>query len=479
MLRDRHYYIPAINFNLRDTLSLIDIRLVVFAVRLMSQAIHSVVNLLPDGAKSSGLAPKRTASPPLYRRGECLTLAPRQCELSEDLRTPMKLDYDRMQTTQSPLNAAFAALQAGRHSEAVQLFRQAQPASPQNITLYIGLAYAFAGLGDMRQAEQAIDQALRLDPRNIRSLIFKGDRRAVAGETRKAASFYDAALRSASTVPQIPQDLTADLARIQSLTQSIMREYENEILQRLKDQGFSRPERSPRFQRSLDILVGKSNIYAQEPTAYYYPELPQIEFYERNQFDWAEAVEAHTEAIRGALLDELNQSEDLFGAYVQGDDRPHVDPHNMVGNTDWSARFFWKDGHRQEEALSRHSAVEQALSHAPLCDIPGATPSVLFSRLKPHAAIPPHNGLLNVRLICHLPLVIPGNGFLRVGSQKRSWTEGELLVFDDSIEHEAANQSDAERVILLFDIWRPELSKEEQDLIRALLSGFETLKESR
>ena len=384
-----------------------------------------------------------------------------------------------MQTSQSPLPAAFSALQAGRHSDAALLFKQAQPYEPANITLYIGLAYACAGMGDMAQAEHAIDQALRLDPRNIRSLIFKGDRRHADGEPRKAATYYDAALRSASTVPQIPQELSADLARIQSQTQQIMRTYEAEILERLKNQGFTRPERSARFQRSLDILVGKSSIYVQEPTAYYYPELPQIEFYDRRQFEWAEGVEAHTQAIRESLLQELSQSDGSFDAYVQGDDRPHADPHNMVGNTDWSARFLWKDGHRQEEALSQHPAVEQALSHAPVCDIPGATPSVLFSRLKPHAAIPPHNGLLNVRLICHLPLVIPGQGFLRVGSQTRSWTEGELLIFDDSIEHEAANQAEAERVILLFDIWRPELSKEEQDLVRALLSGFDSLKENR
>ena len=82
--------------------------------------------------------------------------------------------------------------------------------------------------------------------------------------------------------------------------------------------------------------------------------------------------------------------------------------------------------------------------------------------------------MLNVRLICHLPLVIPGAGRLRVGSQERSWKEGELLIFDDSINHEASNEAASDRVVLLFDIWRPELSQEEQALVRALLADFDS-----
>ena len=380
-----------------------------------------------------------------------------------------------MQTTQSPLHAAYAALQSGRHQQAVQLFSQARQISPADITAHIGLAFAFAGLGDMQSAESAIDGALALDPRNIRSLVFKGDRRHEAGQSRKAATYYDAALRSAATVLQIPQDLSAELARVQARTRTIMAEYEADILRRLKSEGFERPELSPRFQKSLDILVGRRGIYLQEPTSYYYPDLPNIEFYDRAQFDWVEAVESQTDAIREGLKQELSVSDSQFDAYVQGDDRPHTDPHNMIGNKNWTARYLWKDGRKLDDALNQHPAVQTALEQAPLCNIPGATPSVLFSRLKPHSAIPPHNGLLNVRLICHLPLIVPGNGFLRVGSERRPWTEGKLMIFDDSIDHEAANQANSDRIVLLFDIWRPELSQEEQALIRSLLAEFDSL----
>ena len=74
--------------------------------------------------------------------------------------------------------------------------------------------------------------------------------------------------------------------------------------------------------------------------------------------------------------------------------------------------------------------------------------------------------------MCHLPLIVPENsGAIRVGNEERPWVEGELLIFDDSMQHEAWNNSDSERVVLLFDIWRPELTKEERALVTSVLTA--------
>ena len=73
----------------------------------------------------------------------------------------------------------------------------------------------------------------------------------------------------------------------------------------------------------------------------------------------------------------------------------------------------------------------------PLTAIKGFSPSVLFSKLKPGARIDPHTGLLNCRLICHLPLVVPGGCGLRAGDERRDVVRGEVLVLDDSINREA------------------------------------------
>jgi aspartyl/asparaginyl beta-hydroxylase (cupin superfamily) len=114
-----------------------------------------------------------------------------------------------------------------------------------------------------------------------------------------------------------------------------------------------------------------------------------------------------------------------------------------------------------------------ALERVPLSDIGARTPAVLFSRLEPGAHIPPHSGMLNCRLICHLPLVVPKGCWLRVGNEKREWEEGKLLIFDDSFEHEAMNPSGELRIILLFDIWRPELGSEERSSISAIFDAID------
>ena len=67
--------------------------------------------------------------------------------------------------------------------------------------------------------------------------------------------------------------------------------------------------------------------------------------------------------------------------------------------------------------------------------------------------------MLNSRVICHLPLIVPKGCWLRVGNDTREWEEGKLLIFDDSIEHEARNPTGEFRIILLFDVWRPELQR--------------------
>ena len=103
-----------------------------------------------------------------------------------------------------------------------------------------------------------------------------------------------------------------------------------------------------------------------------------------------------------------------------------------------------------------------ALDKVPMTHIGTKTPAVLFSKLTPGAHIPPHRGMLNCRLIGHLPLIVPDGCWLRVGNETRRWEEGKLLIFDDSFEHEAKNDSDQTRIVLLFDIWRPELNDGEK-----------------
>ena len=114
-----------------------------------------------------------------------------------------------------------------------------------------------------------------------------------------------------------------------------------------------------------------------------------------------------------------------------------------------------------------------ALADVPFARVKNRSPSVLFSLLRPGAHIPPHTGEVNTRLICHLPLVVPEKCRFRVGNDIRTVAEGRAWVFDDTIEHEAWNDSDRTRVILLFEIWRLELTLEERALVSAMFEAID------
>jgi aspartyl/asparaginyl beta-hydroxylase (cupin superfamily) len=67
----------------------------------------------------------------------------------------------------------------------------------------------------------------------------------------------------------------------------------------------------------------------------------------------------------------------------------------------------------------------------------------------------------------HLPLIVPPDCSFRVGGTTREFEVGKAWLFDDTIEHEVWNNSDAPRAILIFDIWNPFLSEAERDMVRA------------
>ncbi|MGB9110872.1 MAG: aspartyl/asparaginyl beta-hydroxylase domain-containing protein, partial [Telluria sp.] len=81
-------------------------------------------------------------------------------------------------------------------------------------------------------------------------------------------------------------------------------------------------------------------------------------------------------------------------------------------------------------------------------------------------------GVSNVRLVVHLPLVVPPGCGFRVGNDVRQWEEGKAWVFDDTIEHEAWNDSERQRAILMFDIWHPQLTGPERALVTGLSAGM-------
>ncbi|WP_136161628.1 aspartyl/asparaginyl beta-hydroxylase domain-containing protein [Sphingomonas flavalba] len=363
-----------------------------------------------------------------------------------------------------------AALQRGDAPTALRLFHAAKdtPGVPQP---HILIARACHMLGDEAGEESALDLVLAERPRDVRALLMKGERRAGQGDDRAATAFYKIALASARASGPPPAGLVADLRRAESYLAGAMERYQAHLAEQLAGAGFSPTWQAPRVRQALDILLGKRGVYLQQPNSFYFPGLPNIEFYERSDFPWLATLEAAAPAIR-AELEAVIHADGAFPPYVEAHpDRPPP-PNPLLNDPSWGAFYLWRGGAPVADNAARCPVTMAALEAAPLPRIDGRSPMALFSLLKPGTHIRPHHGLLNTRLICHIPIITAPDCALRVGAETREWRDGEALVFDDSIEHEAWNRGDRTRVVLLFEIWRPELSGEERSALTALFEAI-------
>jgi aspartyl/asparaginyl beta-hydroxylase (cupin superfamily) len=222
---------------------------------------------------------------------------------------------------------------------------------------------------------------------------------------------------------------------------------------------------------ALRIANGEWPVQLQQPTSFYYPGLPQRAWYEPGEFAWAEAVEAAAETIRAEAEAVLAQGAGIAPYVTTTPDRASRG-HSLLDDPRWSAFHLWRDGAPVPAQSERCPAAMAALAQTPMPRIAGRSPMALFSILRPGTHITPHHGMLNTRLICHLPLIVPPGCRLRVGNEVREVEAGKLMIFDDSMEHEAWNDGPSVRVILLFEIWRPELDDAE---IAALTAMYQAI----
>lgn len=377
-----------------------------------------------------------------------------------------------MSELENAVRAGAAALQNGDPLTARGQFERVIATGRANVQVWMLQAMACRGLGDTAAEEIAVDGALKADPNNIRMLVMKGERREGAGDLRAASSFYGRAVSLASQ-RALPADLRAEVDRAGERVAALAQRFQDDLEATLADAGFPADARPPRFQEAIDILNGKKQVYLQQPSALYYPQLPQRQYYEREEFDWVDALEAETPAIL-AELSALLETEEGFAPYLTSDpSRPRHEFHGMHDNPEWSTLYLYEHGGPVEAHVAQCPRAWAAMQKLPLCRITTRAPTIMFSLLRAGARIPAHTGTINTRLICHLPLVVPPKCGFRVGNETREWEVGKLLMFDDTIEHEAWNDSDQDRVVLIFDVWRPELSDAERQAVAAIFEGID------
>jgi hypothetical protein len=360
-----------------------------------------------------------------------------------------------------------AALQRGDLASARAAFDEVTASGTASAQGWLLLAQTCVAQKDVAASKAALDQVLALDPRNPYAFLMKGDLLAEAGDDRGASSFYTAAINAAATYANLPPDLIERLKLAEQAVTASNARFEAHL-----DQAVPPAARPPRLKQAMDLLTGREELYLQQPTSFYFPGLPQRTFYEREEFDWVPQLESQIPAIR-AELDAILQDRDSLIPYVQPDaDRPQRG-HALLADPRWSAFHLYDRGAPHPGNAPRCPATLAALEALPIPRIAGRGPMALFSVLEPGTHIPPHNGMLNTRLICHLPLIVPPDCRLRAGSEIRAVEAGKTMIFDDSMEHEAWNDSGETRVVLLFEIWRPELNEDERVSLTTLFSAID------
>ncbi|HEU0099203.1 MAG TPA: aspartyl/asparaginyl beta-hydroxylase domain-containing protein [Allosphingosinicella sp.] len=372
---------------------------------------------------------------------------------------------------ESSLREAQEALRQGRAAEARRRIEALTESGADGEAPWLLLAAARGAEQNLQGEEAALNRALDVAPRSVQGHLMKGHCRVRAGDHDLAVYYYRTGLDLAEGVQASPE-VTGEIARAREALARLEARAHSAREATLTARGLAPPKWSPRMRHSLELAAGQRKRFVQQPTAFYYPELPQIQFFDPGQFSWAAGVEAAAGSIRAELTKLLETDAEEFRPYIQSDNNsvPLRGNKTLLNSRDWSVLSLCERGWLAPDLIERCPRTWETVLGTSLPRIAGWGPTVVFSMLKAGAHIAPHTGMFNTRLICHLPLIVPPGCRFRVGNEVREWEEGKLMIFDDTIEHEAWNDSAEDRVVLIFDIWRPELTDQEKYELAALFS---------
>ena len=320
------------------------------------------------------------------------------------------------------------------------------------------------------EQRESIEAALALDPYFIPAHLAKGRWQEEHSDPGIAAVSYKHALRISPPEHLWPANFRSQLEHARDVVDTHAIALGQHLSRELADLKEALPAQlQQRWNEAISIRAGGSQPYVSDSNQLYVPRLPAIPFFEREYFPFLQELELATDVIRDELVTALRDNKSDFTPYIKYNAGEPVNQWENLNHSDrWSAFHLWQGGKPVQENLDRCPETAKALSKLDMSDIDGLCPNVLFSALAPHTHIPPHNGECNARLVAHLPLIVPDNCLLRVGFEERHWKTGEVLVFDDTLEHEARNDSDELRVVLIFDLWNPLLSETEKKLVSRL-----------
>ena len=367
------------------------------------------------------------------------------------------------------------AVASGDLSLAQKLLTRAAASPSADVDLFLKLAAVRKAAGQPRAALAAVEQALAQAPLDFVALVLRATLLDALGEAETGEAWSHALAQRPDG--ELPPSMTAALKAGERKRDEWRNAREARMTSGMASaEATADAETRARMVRFRTNVLRQTRPYHSESSGFHYPELVEREFHPRRLFPWLDRLEAATPEIAAELKAVMAAERAELVPYIQYADHQPLDAWRPLNNNrDWTAIHLWQNG-RVIDANARYCPRTMALlNDIDQPHIGGAGPNAMFSLLAPNTAIPPHVGINNTRLVCHLPLVVPEGCWFRVGAETRNWHEGNAFVFDDTVEHEALNPTDQPRVVFIFDVWHPDLGDVERQAVTALVESEQGL----
>ncbi len=282
----------------------------------------------------------------------------------------------------------------------------------------------------------------------------------------------DQNFRQTTTIPETsPLSINTFAGQVEN---SIISKYGAEetarVLQswRLLDKDYEHHAYVGKEEDSQKIRPEESNCY--QYTHSYVDGLTCEPFWDVSKLSWAKKLANKYKTIRNEFLNVLSDQEKLeqgnniwagalteeAGGYGKG----------------WSTLVLMNRGMWDETNCKLFPQTAKAVLNS---GIPAT--EVFFASMKPQSSIKLHSDFTNFVLTSHLAVDIPESGSskcrLTVGDETRQWINGEVMLFDTSIMHDAINESEQMRYILMFRVWHPDLTETEKNALQLIYDCLE------
>lgn len=363
--------------------------------------------------------------------------------------------------------------QARDFAEARRLLTQVVAVQP-SVDNFLKLGAMCRAGGDFPAALGAVHSALILAPLHFMALMSRASLLERMGVDESGEAFGQALAQKPQG--EVSPQLAQIIAQAERSYEAYVQQRDHKLVAAMAPAMLvADDEETRRIDRFRSNALRRTRPFHCEPTHFHFPGLVEREFHSRDFFPWLTDLEAATDVIAAEFETVSKAERSQLVPYIQyAEHAPLAQWEALNHSDDWTAIHLMQNG-LVVGANAQHCPQTMALLKTiPQPDIAGCSPNAMFSLLAPETIIPPHTGVANTRLVCHLPLIVPEGCWFRVGAETRQWERGKAFVFDDTIEHEAANPSPFLRVVFIIDIWNPELSACERDAVRLMMEADAT-----